>query len=383
MAANYMQRVAMFEPYGRANAKGQGSVTHDDDFSDEEAPFNSSSSLLGTGDSHADDTWVFSLARLREQRRRPFLGSGIAMAVVGVLLILAASFYGLSFYRYWALGGADAFVLAVAGGSLAAAVLVFTCAHLWAISVFSDDPSATGAVRLTDFLQKISLLAVVASAALVLRLWRTDARLLVGIRTAGVLRLLLFPTRTWALVTAAVLALLLVAFILIGTSVPYRKPAYVYAAGVRTFALFALLAGVGAAALSLVTALSDPARYMGNALLWAGLGISAAAALLALGLAVSASQARRAAGVSKLWLLGALLAAGGVGAVSAFLYQAVTPDFMAPGVRSESLFAVAVMGFGGALCAAMAALVLSVWKFNEWTGAPKRASVAAHEMRGY
>lgn len=374
--SNYMHRVAAFEPFSGASRGGKGAAFSDDDFSDEESPYNSSSTLLGSDDA-PDTNWALSLARLREQRRRPFLGARIAMGFISALIFATAAVYGLAFYRQWAIAGAAQAPLAFTGLAISAAVIAFTTAHLWALSAFAADATATGTVRFTDFLQKLSLGAVLASAAVVLRLWQNDARVLGGdLQRAGVLRMLLFPTRAWALGVSAGLALMLLVFVLVGTSVPYRRPALVYAAGVRTFALSAVATSVAAATVALVAVLSAPARLSSDALLWGTVGAAAGAALLCTGLAVSATQAKRAAGVSKLWLLGQLAAAGGAGATGVLLLLRTAPGLVGAAVRSDSLFAVSILSLASAVAAVLAAVVLLVWKFNEYVGsgsAPKRS----------
>lgn len=385
--STFAQRVLTLSPFqdastspsfwGKGASRGGSFLDEDDDSRLDARQFlNEKSALLARHDDLEEQQWALNLAQLREQRRRPFGPSAAAVIAFCSVALVTSGLLTWAFVRQWYVAGDDQRTLAIVGGSCAGAATLFALLHATATARFLGSNNWAGALRLTDLLLKLALLAVLAAAAATARLWDDEPNL---DPRANALSLLFHPLRVYALALVPIAALAHTLALLAGTGLPNRPATLHLGANTRTFAALASVASVATCVLALLTVSGAPAVYFRDPALWASLGTHLLAALLAAALAVAAATALEAHELSGWWLAGLAITTTAAATLGVWDLRDAMPDLRLPLTTSDSFFVVAVTGLASAACQFLAWLHLAVWKFTG-SSSSRKTPAAAHYL---
>ena len=369
-SSSFVQRVLAFAP-STGGVKGgkhgkQGGLLDDslsfmsDDF------INAKSSLLAHADQEDDtEVWKRNLDRLRDQRLRPFGTSAVAVTVLSILTAMVSGVLLFLGYRQMLLADEDQDLVVRGVMACAGVVCGLSLIHSLLVARFGATGRWTTAVRVSDALQKVTIVAALFSAALVLRLWENEALLSSDELRRNFWTPFLHPTRTFVLTVCGAMLLVGVVTSVVSLGLPYRPSSEISASALRTLGLAVMASSLAACILGMTTVVSAPTTFFEDAALWGCLGVSLAVALVGVGLAGTAHNAPSTATLGRLWPSLALLAAIGSGVASGFAYADAVPEWRLPLVTSDSLFAMAVLGMSSAVFLLIALVHMGAWYVNE------------------
>lgn len=361
LASNFVSRVLSFAPLTRKAAAGD----EDSAAVKNAAEYLSRSSLLASVDNENDDVtdiWARNLERLREQRMRPFTASAVAVVILSLLTTVVAGSLFFVHYRQMVVADGDQDVVVRIGMGCAGAIAGIALLHAALVWRFASTGGMVLGVRLADFGLKVAVLALLTTTAFTLRLW-DDEPVMGG--EGGFFAALHNPARTVVLAISGALLVALAATSVASLGLPYRRSGAISVSAIRTLALFAACAAFAQCLLGMSTLVGAPTTFFEDPALWAGLGVGLAVSLIAFSLAGSVHATPEAAEFPRLWLWATAAAVAASATVSVFVYRDAVPIFSLPLAVSDSLFAVAALGFSAALLLAFAMVHMVAWIVNE------------------
>jgi len=355
MSASFGQRVLGFNPY---EGRGEDAIYDED----EDRYYNSNSSLLSRDVEMGSSAFSLGIDKLGEKRRRPFVNSGIALGVIGMILSICAAAFSYSAYRQSTLMDASQTLVSYICLGCGAAISLFAIAHVYSVYKFSFNECSSTVVRFTDFLQKLSILAVVASISAIMKLWvdAPDVR-----RPNVMLTFILNPNKVWMLGNMITVSLVLALFMLVGTSIPYRKINRIYSNNIMTMSLMTTSTALAAAILSGVQLLAHHAYARNHVeLAWGHLAFGIFLAVSTLSLAASVYKSPR---LNALWMLLNLANIGGCVALTVVGMQMV-------GIKNDVSFFLTALSFGSAVLLTYTWAHQFVWRYVNFYDVPRQYS---------